>query len=124
MDLLPRPDVLRCTFDKTAQPNLPVMELQWDPDAPGVMDRNWYLPENVVLKGPAPTRFGVTIHRQSTNSFRVRVLWNQLQLAWENLTRTQILCSALASLLQSLGTDLWYLLEQPVSGEEITLAAA
>ena len=33
-----------------------------------------------------------------------------------SLTRVQLLTSALAPLLGALGTDLWYLLDQPVVG--------
>jgi hypothetical protein len=118
---LPKPDIVRCFFERSFEPPLSAMELRWDADAPGVAEHTWYLPDGVVLKGPAPRRFGVTIHRQSKNSYHVRVLWNRLSLSWDDLTRLQIMTSSLAVVLSALGTDLWYLLEQPV--DEQSLAA-
>ena len=118
---LPKPETVRCFFDRSFEPPLSAMELRWDADAPGVAERTWHLPDGVVLKGPAPRRFGVTIHRLSKNSYQVRVLWNRLCLSWDDLTRLQIMTSSLAIVLSALGTDLWYLLEQP-AGEE-SLAA-
>jgi hypothetical protein len=111
---LPKPDVVRCFFEQTFEPPLPAMELRWDPDSAGAFDRVWHLPENVTIKGPAPQRFGVTIHRLGDNSYKVRVLWNRLCLNWDELTRRQIMTSSLALILGSLGTDVWYLLDQPV----------
>jgi hypothetical protein len=117
MELLPKPQIVRCYFDASAPPPLSAMELQWDPDAPGVMDRTWHLPGNVLVKGPAPECFGVTIQRSAQNSYQVQVLWNNLRLGWAHLSRTQIMSSSLASILRSLDTDLWYLLEQPVTSK-------
>lgn len=114
MELLPKPEVVRCFFEKSLHIQLPAMVLKWDAWAPGVQDRTWYLPDNLVLKGPAPERFGVTIIRQGDNAFQVRLLWNEMGLSWNGLTRTQIMSSSLAMILQALGTDLWYLLEQPI----------
>ena len=106
---------------KTFEPPLSAMELCWDPDGPGVIERSWFLPDGVVIKGAAPARFGVTIHRLAKDSYRVRVLWNRLCLCWEGLTRVQIMTSSLAIVLSALGTDLWYLLNQPV--KETSIAA-
>ncbi len=117
MEFQAKPEVIRCYFEKTVQPHIPAMSLRWDADAPGVAERTWHLPAGVCVTGPAPEHFGVTIHRQAANSYSVRVLWNQLSLRWNQLTRVQIMTSALAPLLRSLGTDLWYLLEQPVDQE-------
>jgi hypothetical protein len=122
MDFLTKPEVLRSYFETTVQPHVPAMHLRWDPDAPGVADRTWHLPDGVSVKGPAPEHFGVTIHRHGPNAYRVRVLWNQLSLAWNELTRVQIMTSALAPLLRSLGTDLWQLLEKPVNQEAVSPA--
>ena len=115
---LPKPKIKRCCFEKNAE-SVPGMELQWDGNTPGVMERAWYLPGGVVLQGPAPERFGITIHRLDKNSYRVRVLWNQLCLSWDGLSRVQIMASSLKLLLAALDTDLWDLLEQPAQ----TLAA-
>ena len=87
---------------------------------PGVAERTWYLPDSVNLKGPAPNRFGITINRYARDTYRVRVLWNRLCLTWDELSRVQIMTSLLAPILNALGTDLWYLLNQPV--EESTTA--
>jgi hypothetical protein len=112
---LPQPEVLNCYFESSVR--LPAMRLRWDADAPGVADRTWYLPGGVCLKGPVPEHFGVTVHRNGPDAYRVRVLWNQLYMCWNQLTRGQVMSSALAPLLKLLGTDLWYLLQQPVEDE-------
>ena len=100
MDLLTKPEVLRCYFENSVQPHIPAMNLRWDPDAPGVAEGIWHLPDGVSVNGPAPEHFGVTIHRQGANAYRVRVLWNQLCLGWNQLTRVQIMTSALVPLLR------------------------
>ena len=120
---LPKPQVERCFFENSFDTPLPAMELCWDPDGPGVAERTWYLPGSVQVKGPAPERFGITINRLGADSYRVRVLWNRLCLCWEDLTRVQIMTSSLAIVLNALGTDLWYLLSQPIEESGIHLAA-
>ena len=120
---LPRPEVERCFFENSFEPPLPAMQLHWDPDGPGVAERVWHMPDSVLLKGPAPHRFGITIHRQAKNSYQVRVLWNRLSLRWDDLTRAQIMASSLAVILNALGTDLWYLLTQPIEQESPLQAA-
>jgi hypothetical protein len=111
---LPKPEIVSCFFDESVQPHLPAMVLRWDTAAAQATD-TWSLPDGVTLKGTLPERFGVTVERQGTNAFRVRVLWNQLNLSWNGVSRRQILASSLSRLLESLGTDLWYLLDQPVA---------
>ncbi|MBI2803640.1 MAG: hypothetical protein HYX68_01485 [Planctomycetes bacterium] len=118
---LSRPEVVRCFFDRTFDPPLPAMELDWDAHAAGAAEGVWHLPENVSLNGPAPVRFGITIHRLGSDRYQVRVLWNHLCLSWDGLTRRQIMTTSLAHVLKALGTDLWYLLNQP---EESLLQAA
>ena len=121
---LPKPEVVRCFFVETHEPHLPAMELCWNPDAPGVAERTWYLPDSVSLKGPAPRRFGITINRHGKDAYRVRVLWNRLCMSWDDLTRVQILSSSIAVILNALGTDLWYLLNQPIEHERLASRAA
>src|SRR3954462_11295377 len=104
---LPKPEVVRCFFDKSFDAHLPAMELRWNPNAPGVAERIWYLPDSVSLTGPAPIQFGITISRHGHDGSRVRVLWNGLCLSWAELTRAQIMSSSLALVLNALGTDLW-----------------
>jgi hypothetical protein len=117
MDSLPAPTVVRCYIDTQFQPPLPAMRLRWDPNVPGSAERLWYLPEDVSVTGAAPENFGFTIHRRGEDSYAVRVLWNRTSFSWAALTRVQLLTSALTPLLRAMGTDLWYLLDQPVSAE-------
>ena len=107
---LPAPQVVR---DFVAH-NLPAMILHWDQDAPGVADRIWHLPGHLTVRGPAPERFGVSVVRQSQDAYQVRVVWNEMCLSWDGLTRRQILASAVASILEALGTDVTGLLDQPM----------
>ena len=58
--------------------------------------------------------WGVTVERTGDNSYTLRLLWNDLALAWSDLTRTQIMTSSLSVILQALDTDLWHLLDQPM----------
>jgi hypothetical protein len=117
MESLPAPEVVRCYVHTGFQPHLPAMELRWDPNALGTAERLWYLPEDVCLTGSAPEDFGVTIQRRAADGYAVRVLWDNTRLSWSSLTRVQLLTSALAPLLRAMGTDLWYLLDQPVAAE-------
>jgi hypothetical protein len=110
---LPRPEVLRCYFEDSFQPPLSAMELRWDADAADVADRIWHLPDGVCIKGPAPTRFGVSVQGHGDGAYRVRLVWNGLGVSWDRLSRVQVMASSLAPLLAALGTDLWSLLAQP-----------
>ncbi len=112
---LPTPEVLRCYFDDGFQPRLPAMCLRWGPDAMGEVERLWHLPEGVCLLGPAPQRFGISIRRGGSDTYVVRLLWDRTCLSWAALTRTDLLGSALAPLLAAMGTDLWFLLDQPAA---------
>ena len=111
---LPKPKVIRCFFERSFDPPLPAMEMDWNPDAPGVAERVWRLPDSVHLHGPAPSRFGITIRRLDKDAYEVRVLWNHLCLSWQALSRVQIMSSSLTVILKALGTDIWYLLNQPM----------
>ena len=114
---LPKPIVARCFFEHSFEPPLPAMELRWDPNPTGVVEHVWHLPDGVQLEGPAPEQFGVTIRRFDNDAYQVRVLWNGLCLSWARLTRLQIMTSSLVVILGALGTDLRYLLSQPVESE-------
>lgn len=114
MQFLPSPRVVRCFFDNRFQPPVPAMELEWDPDAPGAAERTWYFPDNVFMTGPAPTQFGVVLHRTSKDRYSIRLVWNDLCMSWNNLRKIQILTSGLSLVLRALGTDPWYMLEQPI----------
>jgi hypothetical protein len=114
---LPEPEVVRCYFDDGFDPRVPAMCLRWRPESFGQTDRLWELPEGLCLAGPAPERFGVNIQRQSADSYAVQLLWDRTRLIWPDLNRAQLLTSCLAPLLGALGTDLWYLLDQPIEAE-------
>jgi hypothetical protein len=107
---LPAPHVVRCYCDDAFQPPLPVMCLHWADEAD---ERTWELPEGVRVAGPAPQHFGITLRRRGPDSYAVRLRWNATGLHWPALRRAQLLASDLASLLEAMGTDLWYLLDQP-----------
>jgi hypothetical protein len=104
------PAVLRCYFDESFDPHLPAMCLRWAGPQP---DRLWELPEGVALVGPPPQRFGVSIRRDGEDAYAVRLLWDRTCLTWRALSRVQLLACALVPVLAALGTDLWYLLDQP-----------
>jgi len=111
--LLPAPEVLHCYFDDRFDPHLPAMRLRWEEGARAV-HRVWQLPEGLCFQGPAPESFGISIQRLGPDAYNVRILWDQSAWSWVSLTRGQVLGSALVPLLAALGTDLWYLLEQPL----------
>ena len=113
---LAAPEVLRCFFDDTFEPHLPAMCLRWN----GTRERLWELPEGVTLVGPPPERFGVSIRRVGRDAYCVRVLWDRSCFAWHSARRVQLLTSSLAPLLGAIGTDLRYLLDQPVHAEAHT----
>jgi hypothetical protein len=115
---LPPPEVVRCYFDDGFAPRLPAMCLRWDMELLGG-ERLWELPEGVTLVGPPPERFGVSIRRRGENSYSVRLLWDRTCLNWDDLPRAQLLTSSLAALLGAMGTDLWYVLDQPVRSASV-----
>jgi hypothetical protein len=110
---LPPPEVVRCYFDDAFAPRLPAMCLRWDPAALAD-DRVWELAEGVQVVGPPPTRFGISIRRRGDDAYGVRLLWGRTGFCWDDLAHAQLVDSDLNPLLEALGTDLWYLLEQPV----------
>ncbi len=114
---LPAPEVVRCYFDNTFEPHLPAMCLHW-PDDSEQQGPFWELPDGVRIDGPPPRYFGIRIQRQAADSYSVRLLWDRTCLTWLDLTRGQLLGSDLEPLLSALGTDLWYLLDQPLPHAE------
>jgi len=116
---LPTPAVLRRYFDEVAGRVLPAFVLRWEPDLPESRDRLWELPEGVCLVGPPPDRFGIKVERVAPDAYAVRVLWGRTRLAWEALTRVQLLTSALLPLTRALGDDLRTVLDQPVRAERM-----
>ena len=114
MDYLPKPEVVRCFRDSNLTGVISAMELRWHLEAPGTVERVWHLPHGVTVHSPAPTRFGITIERLGDDAYKVQLVWNRLTLAWNPLTRVQIMTSSLSIVLQALGTDMWHLLHQPL----------
>jgi hypothetical protein len=108
------PYVRGCEFEEIFQPRVAAMRLDWR-DAPAAVERrSWNLPEGITLGGPTPHRFGIHVHRYGADSYAVHLVWNQTHLAWRALTRRHLEDSCLAALLAALGTDLGFLLDQPV----------
>src|SRR5436190_166500 len=102
MRYLPTPIIVRRFEEESFKPALPALALRWDPDATGVADRSWHLPDHLCINGPAPERFGCAIERIGEDAYHVKVLWNRLCLSWSSLTRRQILATALAHVLNIL----------------------
>jgi hypothetical protein len=107
--MLPTPEIIRCYHDPYSR--LPAMVLRW----PIAADWAWHLPDGTTIIGPAPTSFGVTVHRQGPDAFLVRCLWNDHDYCWSDLTAAQLVESSLSPILAALGTRLDYLLDQPLA---------
>jgi hypothetical protein len=116
--VLPEPEVIGCLFDDTFAPPLAVMRLRWPIGAgPSV----WDVPGGVRLVGPPPARFGLRIHRRDSDCYAVYLRWDRGSFLWPALSRREVLHTSLAPLLAAMGTDLAYLLDQPVG--EVALMA-
>ena len=109
---LPTPTILRRYVDESAGRLVPAFELRWQEGLSQPRERLWELPEHVSLVGPPPQRFGVKIECVGADAYAVVVLWDRTRLAWDGLTRVQLLTSALAPLLKVLGGDLRSSLEE------------
>ena len=96
------------------------MSLDWHWSGNGLGQRVWRLPNAIAVTGPAPERFGICIFRAASDSYLVRMVWNDMQFGWPRLTRRELLESSLTILLKALGTSLEYLLDQPVQELSIT----
>src|SRR5437868_14680626 len=116
-ETLSAPEVLECYFDRSFDLHLPSMSLRWGRSR-AANERLWYLPEGICLSGSPPERFGLHVERRDADAYSVRLLCNQTSLSWSSLTRAQLMTSALAPLLAAMGTDLWYLLDQPLQTED------
>jgi hypothetical protein len=122
MEALPKPAILESYLDRASQPPMPAMHLRWE-TAQGTTERRWYLPRHLTLTGPAPERFGLTIVRRAADSYAVRMIWDDMNLNWTDLTRVQLLTSAITPILRALGQDLWQLLNQPIEAGAVHPAA-
>jgi hypothetical protein len=121
---LPVPEVIRCYFDEQFDPPLPAMCLHWGLGRPEPLAQLWQLPAGVSLDGPPPQRFGIRIQRLAADAYTVRLLWDRTCFVWTPLDRLELADSSLAPLLSALGTDLDYLLDQPVESCPTTFSRA
>lgn len=67
------------------------------------------------MQGPVARGFGIHILRHHLDSYAVHVVWNQTHLAWNSLSRRQLQNSCIGTLLKAMGTDLQYILDQPIT---------
>jgi hypothetical protein len=111
---LPEPEVLSCFFDDQFHPHLSAMCLDWREEAVRCRLQSWQLPLDVLLTSAAPRRFGIEVRRHGRNDYAVRLLWNDSRFCWDSLSREQLLGTSLPALLRVMGTDLQYLLDQPI----------
>jgi hypothetical protein len=118
MESLPRPTILESYVDKRFQPSMPAFRLRWEPTQ-GTTERRWYLPQHLTLTGPAPERFGLTVLRRGADSYSASMIWNDMNLTWTDLSRVQLLTSAVTPILRALGQDLWHLLNRPIAGATV-----
>ena len=108
------PRIVRCLFDHSLEPHLVALELDWQGTPWAAGQRTWTLPGGWQYVGGPPRRFAIDVVRLAANSYRVRLVWNQVQVQWSQLERHQILHTSLSEVLAALGTDLAYLLDQPI----------
>ena len=119
---LMEPEVLGCFFDDGFCPRLASMLLRWPEEVRQAGDRTWALPEMARMIGPPPHAFGISIQRLAADAYTVSLLWNHACFSWRALTRAQLLGCDLGPLLSAMGTDLAYLLDQPIlSGDPPSL---
>jgi hypothetical protein len=111
MSSLPVPRVVSCYFDDRVTPHLAAMRLRWPA---GAADLRWALPSGEEVIGPPPERFGVWVLRQDSDEYVVSLVWNDTVVQEGRYGRRQLLNSALAPVLAALGTNLAYLLDQPI----------
>jgi hypothetical protein len=108
------PRVTGFCYDEVFLPRVASMNLDWPDQQLSLEQITWNLPRGINILGPAPSRFGIQIVRLDTDSYTVRLVWNEMQCGWPCLTRAELLQSSLLVLLKVLGTNLEYLLDQPV----------
>lgn len=110
---LPVPEVVRCYFDDSLDIHLPAMSLRWPISSEDSM-HTWSFPEGVLIRTGLPTHFGINIQRLARDTYTVQMLWNRLHLFWPSLARNELVQGDLGAILAAIGTDLWYLLDQPI----------
>jgi hypothetical protein len=116
MPPLSEPDLVSCLVIEEVQPHMLAMRLHW-PDDDTTGPQIWDLPGNVQQFGPAPDVFGIVLHRMAFDGFDLRLWWDGTHFSWPHLSRRTIEDSCLGRLLSALGSDLGFMLDQPVRGE-------
>ncbi len=115
---LPEPKIVECHIEGLhIHPRVPAMGLTWQGSGFDDERRDWSLPTGVTFQGPLPVNFGIYIQRQDEDCYAVHLVWDQMHLSWKALRRWQLVQSCLPALLEAIGTDLRYLLDQPVQLE-------
>lgn len=112
----PSPDIVSFSVEDSFVPPLPAMHLKWNGNGECEKTKRWRMPLGMILAGPLPTRFGICFHRHAEDSYRLLLVWDRAAFSWPDLTRDEITNSSLLPLLESMGTRLSDLLDQPVSG--------
>jgi hypothetical protein len=120
---LPQPELVGCYSDLGFTPPLAAMTLRWPADVADAW-QTWALPCGEKLQGAPPRRFGLLIRRQAEDAYAVSLVWDSNCRQWFSLRRHEITASALGSILAALGTQLDYLLDQPVGSQERSLTTA
>jgi hypothetical protein len=85
-----------------------VLVLRWR----GGAERLWELPEGLCVTGPAPGKLGLSVRRRDGDRYAVRLLWDRTTLAWEDVSKVELLGCCLGPLLAALGLDLWAMLDR------------
>src|SRR5262249_10898510 len=96
-------------LDEAFDARSPVMVLRWD----GGGERLWEFPEGLCVTGPAPSRLGLSVRCRDGERYAVRLLWDRTTLAWEDVSKVELLGCCLGPVLSALGMDLWTMLDQP-----------
>lgn len=105
--------------DQNSCPRLAAMSLEWTGRTDEVNnDKTWAMPLGAVLVGPMPKRFGIQLLRMAEDSYLLNLVWDRTAMAWTGLKRDEIRACCLGDLLLDLGSDLDYMLEQPVVEDE------
>ncbi|OAI45126.1 hypothetical protein AYO44_13125 [Planctomycetaceae bacterium SCGC AG-212-F19] len=114
MESLPEPEVVSCFFHTGFEPHLAAMRLRWPAGPWQAEDARWLLPEGLTFTGAAPEQFGFHVRRGAIDAYAVALLWNLTGITWLRLPRQDLIASSLLPLLSAMGTDLHYLLNQPI----------
>ena len=115
--------MLGCFFDEGFSPPLAAMRLRW-PLTTSQSKGTWHFPAGWQSVGPAPEFFGLHVCRLGPNKYHVSLLWNEARCCWPALSRAELEASSLSWFLPAIGTDLNYLLDQPIASAPIALMRA